>query len=300
MKRCLKTTKKLFNSAECRKNGLAAVKKNCADYGFCAAQAFIALTAAVTLIFGRRLGWNLRENMLICIMTSFLLFSPWLAERLLKVSFPPVLKLLFMLLIMGGPVFGKIYKFYYIVPLWDKSLHVSSGFLFAVIGAVLPDVLDSGNKNHSHALKVVSALSFTLAIAAVWEFYEYAMDKFFGMDMQQDTIVTGINSYLLGTEKGVTGSLSDIHSVVVDGVELNINGYLDIGLIDTMQDMLVCTLGGICYCVCFTLCEHGVRLLNGFRRLLPYRSPAMPCFENSGINADESGSTGDESRTAAV
>ncbi len=53
---------------------------------------------------------------------------------------------------------------------------------------------DSGNKSHSHALKLVSALSFTLAIAAVWEFYEYAMDTFFGMDMQQDTIVSGINS----------------------------------------------------------------------------------------------------------
>lgn len=54
----------------------------------------------------------------------------------------------------------------------------------------------------------MSALSLTLAIAAVWEFYEYAMDTFFGMDMQQDTIVSGINSYLLGSEKGVAGSVS--------------------------------------------------------------------------------------------
>ena len=183
MKRSSQTEKKVFSSA----NGFEkrpAAKKNCADYGFCAAQIFIALTTAVSLLFGKKLGWNLRENMLICIMTSVLLFSPWLAEHVLKVSFPPILKLLFMLLILGGPIFGKIYKFYYIIPFWDKSLHVSSGFLFAVIGAVLPDVLDSGNKSHSHALKLVSALSFTLAIAAVWEFYEYAMDTFFGMDMQ--------------------------------------------------------------------------------------------------------------------
>jgi len=202
MKRSSQTEKKVFNSA----NGFEkrpAAKKNCADYGFCAAQIFIALTTAVSILFAKKLGWNLRENMLICIMTSVLLFSPWLAEHVLKVSFPPILKLLFMLLIMGGPIFGKIYKFYYIIPFWDKSLHVSSGFLFAVIGAVLPDVLDSGNKSHSQALKLVSALSFTLAIAAVWEFYEYAMDTFFGMDMQQDTIVSGINSYLLGSEKAL-------------------------------------------------------------------------------------------------
>lgn len=49
----------------------------------------------------------------------------------------------------------------------------------------------------------------------------------------------GINSYLLGSEKGVAGSISDIQSVIVNGEELSINGYLDIGLIDTMHDMLV-------------------------------------------------------------
>lgn len=146
----------------------------------------------------------------------------------------------------------------------------------------------------------MSALSFTLAIAAVWEFYEYAMDTFFGMDMQQDTIVSGINSYLLGSEKGVAGSISDIQSVIVNGEELSINGYLDIGLIDTMQDMLVCTLGGICYCVCFILCEHGVKLLGKFNSLLPYRSPAMPCFDRSGICSDETGRTDEGSNTSAA
>ena len=100
----------------------------------------------------------------------------------------------------------------------------------------------------------MSALSFTLAIAAVWEFYEYAMDTFF-----RNGYAAGYNCvrhkipYLLGSEKGVAGSISDIQSVIVNGEELSINGYLDIGLIDTMQDMLVCTLGGICYCVCFIL-----------------------------------------------
>lgn len=123
MKRSSQTEKKVFSSANDFEKRPAA-KKNCADYGFCAAQIFIALTTAVSLLFAKKLGWNLRENMLICIMTSVLLFSPWLAEHVLRVSFPPILKLLFMLLIMGGPIFGKIYKFYYIIPFWDKSLHV--------------------------------------------------------------------------------------------------------------------------------------------------------------------------------
>ena len=31
-------------------------------------------------------------------------------------------------------------------------------------------------------------------------------------------------------------SISDIKNVMIDGQALNINGYLDIGLIDTMED----------------------------------------------------------------
>lgn len=104
----------------------------------------------------------------------------------------------------------------------------------------------------------------------------------------------------MGSEKGVAGSISDIQSVIVNGEELSINGYLDIGLIDTMQDMLVCTLGGICYCVCFILCEHGVKLLGKFNSLLPYRSSAMPCFDRSGIRSDETGRTDEGSNTSAA
>lgn len=110
MKRSSQTEKKVFSSANDFEKRPAA-KKNCADYGFCAAQIFIALTTAVSLLFAKKLGWNLRENMLICIMTSVLLFSPWLAEHVLRVSFPPILKLLFMLLIMGGPISARYINF---------------------------------------------------------------------------------------------------------------------------------------------------------------------------------------------
>ena len=156
MKRSSQTEKKVFNSA----NGFEkrpAAKKNCADYGFCAAQIFIALTTAVSLLFAKKLGWNLRENMLICIMTSVLLFSPWLAEHVLRVSFPPILKLLFMLLIMGGPIFGKIYKFYYIIPFWDKSLHVSSGCtLYEKQAGIIMNPAISATKVSRHTTLVAS------------------------------------------------------------------------------------------------------------------------------------------------
>ena len=50
MKRSSQTEKKVFSSANDFEKRPAA-KKNCADYGFCAAQIFIALTTVVIAVF---------------------------------------------------------------------------------------------------------------------------------------------------------------------------------------------------------------------------------------------------------
>lgn len=211
-------------------------------------------------------------DILLCLFIGGLLTAPWIFERWWKVYLPQRLKCLFMMLILGGPILGKIYRLYYKLSFWDKLLHMTSGFLFATIGGILPSVIEKG-KEHSLGLQLACAVMFTLSIAVIWEFYEYSMDKFFGMDMQQDTVVKDINSYLLGSlngaDKGVISSISGINSVVIDGVPLEINGYLDIGLNDTMGDMLVCSVGGLLYCAFAILERRGVAMFRSFKNLLP-------------------------------
>ena len=77
------------------------------------------------------------------------------------------------------------------------------------------------------------------------------MDRLFGMDMQRDTIVTSLHSYDLGGAAGVIGSIESINSVTVNGQALE--GYLDIGLIDTMGDMMIETVGAVAYAVAYAL-----------------------------------------------
>ena len=222
-------------------------------------------------------------NIMLCLMTSVLLVTPWVFEKTSKMNLPALLKVLFIFLIIGGPVLGKIYKFYYRFSLWDKLLHTSSGFLFAVIGAMIPQLLDKENASHSFALELACAMCFTLAIAAVWEFFEFSMDKFFGMDMQQDTLLTGINSYLLGSGTGVLGSIENIESVTINGIDTGMAGYIDIGLIDTMGDMLVCTVGGILYCVLRVLYKKGKKVAAWLSKLLP----SMMTSQQEGLASSE-------------
>ena len=73
------------------------------------------------------------------------------------------------------------------------------------------------------------------------------------MDTEADTVIHGLTSYLLGDSLGMTGSIPNIQSVSVNGLLLPVDGYIDIGLIDTMLDMLLETVGAIAACMIILL-----------------------------------------------
>ena len=182
--------------------------------------------------------------------TLLLVLLPMLLEKLLRcrICLPVYL---FALAYAIGPMLGHCWKLYYTVPVWDKLLHTCGGVMFAILGAYFFDFLVK--RKDLPAARAIFALCFSMAIAVLWEFYEFGADSFLGMDMQDDTVIHGLTSYLLGDSPGVTGSIPNIQSVSVNGVPLPVDGYIDIGLIDTMLDMLLETMGAIAACVIILL-----------------------------------------------
>lgn len=184
------------------------------------------------------------DRLLLAFATLLLAALPMLMEKLLhcRISLPVYI---FALAYAVGPMLGHCWKLYYTVPVWDKLLHISGGVMFAILGAYVFDLL-AKNKELPVA-RTIFALCFSMAIAVLWEFCEFGADTFLGMDMQDDTVIHSLTSYLLGESLGVTGSIENIESVVVNGVALP--GYIDIGLIDSMLDMLLETLGAMVTCL---------------------------------------------------
>ena len=89
-----------------------------------------------------------------------------------------------------------------------------------------------------------------MTIGVLWEFFEFFADYFLKLDMQKDTVIHSINSVLLNPDGvNVPYHIKDITSTVVNGVDLGINGYLDIGLIDTIKDLLVNFIGAVVFSV---------------------------------------------------
>ncbi len=198
------------------------------------------LTALATIISLISSGDG--ERLLLAFATLLLVLVPEILERVFRCRIRTPLYIAGVLYALG-PMMGHCWKFYYTIPFWDKLLHFFGGIVFAVIGFYLFMMISSNRSNHLAA--ALFAACFSISIAAVWEFIEYGADVFLGMDMQHDTVVPGITSFLLGTETGVTGSIKNINSVFVDSVPLPVNGYIDIGLHDTMLDMLLESLGAL-------------------------------------------------------
>ena len=182
------------------------------------------------------------DRLLLAIATVFLVMLPAAMEKVFRcrICLPVYI---FGLLYAIGPMLGHCWYFYYTISWWDKLLHICGGVMFAIVGAFFFDLLVQGKQRP--VAKALFALCFSVAIAAVWEFAEFGADRFLGMDMQDDTVITGIRSYLLGESIGITGSIDNIQSVTVNGTPLPVNGYIDIGLIDSMLDMLLESIGAL-------------------------------------------------------
>lgn len=146
-----------------------------------------------------------------------------------------------------GPLLGAVYNFYYYTSWWDILLHLLAGTVFAVVGAQLSYVLNRQNKT-SYLFAAVFGVILSIAIAVVWEIFEYSSDVFLNSDMQADTVIDAIYTKINRTD-GLADIYENITATQVNGQSMGINGYLDIGLIDTMHDMIIETAGALVFLV---------------------------------------------------
>lgn len=158
----------------------------------------------------------------------------------------------FSILYAIGPLLGTNLHFYFYISWWDTMLHFVGGIVFALAGCYLVVLLHEDCRQMLY-VRALFALCFSMAIAAGWEFCEYGCDRLLGMDAQQDTFIPSISSYYLGEEMGEVGTLVNVTMVEINGVDMGWNGYLDIGLIDTMEDMMAESAGGLVYALLFLL-----------------------------------------------
>ena len=214
---------------------------------------YIVLRTLVVITFVFQLLNHNYESAFLCILTLVLLIMPSLVQVTFKVEFPTLLEIIILIFVFAAEILGEIQEFYMIFPFWDTILHTINGFLCAAIGLSLVDLFNRSDKlmfKLSPFFTVITAFCFSMTIGVLWEFGEFGIDRLFACDTQKDTVIHNISSVLLDPQnKNIPVHINNITEVIVQGQSLNIGGYLDIGLIDTMSDLFVNFIGALVFSV---------------------------------------------------
>lgn len=222
-----------------------------------AAVYFLLRLSVILVLIAQAFNRNF-ENVFLCVLTLFLFTVPTLLERRLRIDIPNTLEIIILLFIYAAEILGEIQAFYLYIPNWDTMLHTMNGFLCAAIGFSLLDILNRNEKvkfSLSPLYLAIVAFCFSMTVGVLWEFFEAGMDHFFLLDMQKDTVVNSIGSVLLDPSNSnrpvLYNDITDVILVQRDGTQtaLGIGGYLDIGLMDTMEDLFVNFIGAVVFSV---------------------------------------------------
>jgi hypothetical protein len=215
---------------------------------------YILLRVIVVLIMVAQIINGNYENAFICLLTLLLFILPSFIQKSLHIKMPTALEIIILLFIFAAEILGEIGAYYTLYPIWDDLLHATNGFIAAAIGFSLIKLMNHKQKppiNLSPLSWVIIAFCFSMTIGLVWEFFEFGVDNILNKDMQKDTVIAIINSvYLDPTNTNQVISLP-LDSLLINGQDwMNLyGGYLDIGLYDTMTDLLVNSAGALVFVI---------------------------------------------------
>ena len=187
---------------------------------------------------------------------SLLLFLlPAFLEDQLRIELSATLEIITMLFVFCAQILGEVGMCYARFPFWDDLLHWVNGFLFAAFGFSLAEICNRRRSATFHLSPFYLALvacCFSLSIGVLWEFLEFFLDLLMHGDMQKDRILHTISSGKFSANGQTPVAIRDIKQTIIitaDGNIYTVDGYLDIGLFDTMKDLIVDFIGAAIFSV---------------------------------------------------
>ena len=191
------------------------------------------------------------ESAFICLLVLALFMLPFFIQQNFGIELPSTLEIIILLFIFAAEILGELKCYFITFSHWDSMLHTTTGFLCAATGFALIDILNRNSRikfQLSPVYVALAAFCFSMTVGVLWEFFEFGMDRVFHLDMQKDTVVQSITSVMLDpTNSNIPVTIDGITSVAVNGQDLGFDGYLDIGLYDTMEDLFVNFVGAVVF-----------------------------------------------------
>lgn len=116
----------------------------------------------------------------------FLLFLPSMIEKKWNLSIPSTMNIFVFLFLFAAIILGEHARFHFRVAGFDKVLHILSSAFFASLSFTIIHVLNDHKIFKLKPLFVAFfSFSFSMTIAVFWEFYEFAWDYFYDLNMMK-------------------------------------------------------------------------------------------------------------------
>lgn len=146
--------------------------------------AVLAIAFLTALATGR---WSLA---FVSLLTFGLTLLPVIFRSRLGLRLPMSFVSAIVLFIFATIFLGEALDFYNRLWWWDIALHAGSAVGFGLVGFLFMFVLFRGDRYAAPAWAVAfMGFTFALAIGALWEIFEFAMDQIFGMNMQKSGLI---------------------------------------------------------------------------------------------------------------
>ena len=219
---------------------------------------YVILRTIVILVLIRSLFNGHLDNAIVCAFVLLLYVLPQFVENRMNIEIPSVLEIVIFVFVFMAEILGELDSYYLKYEHWDTILHTSSGFLLAAVGFSLVNLLNKSERVRvqlSPVYLAVVAFCFSMTMGVLWEFFEFAADRWLLFDMQKDTVLSQIATVdldpTLSNTPVVISGITDTILELSDGsyYRLGLGGYLDIGIYDTMADLFVNFIGAVVFSV---------------------------------------------------
>ncbi|WP_395394445.1 hypothetical protein WBP07_04200 [Novosphingobium sp. BL-8A] len=166
--------------------------------------------------------WSARWVQAVLVVALMLVIALPVIHRRGVIAIVPVeIQVCTVIFIFATLFLGEFRDFYGRFWWWDLVLHTCSGVLLGLLGFLLLYLLnetEAVDMALRPAFLAFFAFCFAVALGALWEIFEFAMDQIFGMTMQKP---------MLGDPSGLTDTMWDL-------------------IVDTIG-ALIASLGGLIY-----------------------------------------------------
>jgi uncharacterized membrane protein len=133
-------------------------------------------------------------------LVLLLTFIPSFIERSIKVYIPFELELSATVFVYVTLFLGDLHNYYTRFSWWDLVAHAGSSLVIGLVGFIFLFVLYQRDKVRARPITLVLfSFCFALAIGALWEIVEFALDTTLGLNMQKSGLVDTMTDLIVNT-----------------------------------------------------------------------------------------------------